>query len=325
MDPLSAGASVLTFLGLAFAVTKAIHDGLTTIKDGPQVIRDLSNEFAQLRNILERLSRIPMSIADATEVDGLAKKWNEDVAGFEARLRRLDASGADGRKRRAWRKLKFYFTEKDLEQMRHVVRGHIQLLTVRLNILQVQQGCFSAAQSTEILNLLQKLREDVATLHRVNPVHAAGEDSTHRRVVELDKTNEMPDVGSNLDCNITRLMGLLGKKPCVIASDDAQELVGDLEHLIQSIQRDAATRTVLEKTFCEVSARRSRNDDVTRELKVLMGLISSAPSMKINQRGNTPCLRTKPCSPLTMRRLSRLSSGSTTKNSDPPGAETENN
>lgn len=285
MDPLSAGASVVAFLGLAFSVTKTVHDVLSTIKDGPQVIQHLKEEFSQLRSILERLSQISMSATDAAELDGLAKKCNEDLTGFEKGLRRLDILGADGRRGRLWRKLKLCFTEKDLEHTRHVVRGYVQLLTIRLNLLQVQQGSFSTSQSTEILNLLQKLREDVATIHQVNSTRTATENSTPPRVVELDMIDEVPCADSYLADSITRLMHLLEKKPCVVDSDDAEELVDDLERLLHSIQNEAATTMASGRAL---DSNASNHDELSKDLKLMRSVILSAPSINVNRSGITP-------------------------------------
>jgi hypothetical protein len=289
MDPLSVGASVVTFLGLAFSVTKTVHDVLSTIHDGPQVIQHLMEEFSQLRSILERLSQISMSAIDAAELDGLARKCNDDVAGFETRLRRLDTSGADGRRGRLWRKLKLCFTERDLEQMRHVVRGHVQLLTIRLNLSQVQQGSFSAAQSTEILNLLQKLREDVATLHQVNPAQTAAGDPTAPGIVELDMADDVHCANSDLSDSITRLMHLLEKKPCVVNSDDAEELVDDLERLLHSVQDEASTAMASGPAF---GSKVSHNDGISKDLKLMRSVILSAPFINVNRSGISPRFET---------------------------------
>lgn len=206
MDPLSAGASVVTFIGLALSITKAIHDGLSPIKDGTDTIRSLKDDSAELRKILERLSLIPMSTTDATELNGLVKKCSDDLTGFEAKLLRLDTSAANSRRSRAWRKLKAYFTDRELEEMQYLVQGHIQKLTLWLNVLQLKQSLSSEKQSTEILDAIQKL-----------PVQTAGEDSTRQRFVELNSMNRT----SGPDHKISRLMHLLEEKPSVVESDDA--------------------------------------------------------------------------------------------------------
>ncbi|KAI1011900.1 hypothetical protein LB503_004280 [Fusarium chuoi] len=130
MEAVGAGASILTFITVAFSVTQSIHSALSAIKDGPQVIRLLADEISQLRSILHRLN----------ELNGLAKKCKDDLSALNSRLESFDVATSDGRRGRLWRNLKLSFSEKDLDQIRHVVRGHVQHLTVRLNLIQVQQA-----------------------------------------------------------------------------------------------------------------------------------------------------------------------------------------
>ncbi|EEU37880.1 uncharacterized protein NECHADRAFT_88161 [Fusarium vanettenii 77-13-4] len=240
MDPLSVSASVVTFIGLALSITKAIHDGLPTINDGTHTIRSLKDESAELGRILERLSLIPMSTTDATELNGLVRKCSDDLTGLEAKLLRLDTSAAVGRRCRAWRKLKACFTDRDLAEMQRVVQGHVQRLTLWLNVLQLKQTSSSETRWTEILGTVQKLDRNVATLCKVDSVRAAGESSTRGRFVELDSMKRI----SGPDHKISRLMHLLEKKPSVVECDDAPQLMGDLEHLLRSVQRDEVTSAV---------------------------------------------------------------------------------
>ncbi|KAF4971009.1 hypothetical protein FSARC_2112 [Fusarium sarcochroum] len=302
MEAVGASASVLTFLTVAFSVTKSIHDALSAIKDGPQVIRYLNDEVAQLESILQRLSQASFAsidAADKSELEGLAKKCKDDLTDFESKLRLPDVSGADGRRDKLWRKLKLCFTEKDIDQMRHVVRGHIQLLTIRLNLVQIQQGSFTATQSTEILSLLQQLRGDVAALKITDtPAHTFQADSAHTtsRVTEVDDTETVPSPDVALDGSIARLMRLLEKKPCVVESDEAEELVDDLEQLLQSVQQNVAIAGPMpgmEKIF------QLENQNVSKELKLITNMVLSAPSMKINQNGKTFFFYSKRLCPLT--------------------------
>ncbi|RSL69872.1 hypothetical protein CEP53_002038 [Fusarium sp. AF-6] len=220
-----------------------------------------------------------MSATDAAELDSLAKKCNDDVACFEKKLRRLKTSGADGRRGKLWRQLKLCFTEKDLGQMRNVVHGHTQLLTIRLNIIQVQQDSFSATQSAEVLNLLQKLRDDVTALRQVNSsLRVADEGPRSPRVVELDNEQMGSCADFPLDESIERLMRLVERKPCIVDSENAEELVGDLEHLLRSARRDAAAIRPLETT-----PDHSNDENVSKELKLITSLILSAPSINVNQ------------------------------------------
>ncbi|KAF5677368.1 hypothetical protein FHETE_1881 [Fusarium heterosporum] len=259
MEGLGAAASIATFVTIA----KSIHDALSAIKDGPQIIRHLSDEIAQLESVLQRLSQSSFSSVDAADQSALI-----------ALVKKRPGRG------RIWRKLKLCFTEKDLDQIRHVVRGHVQLLTCRLSFIQVQQGSFTATQSDKIFGLLQQLQQDVAALHAAQTSSQRTSDDHGGHMtdqMDLDDANVPPSLGYGLDESIVRLIRLLEKKSCVTESDDSQELVEDLERLLQSVEKDSG----LPKT-CTCQA---DGEDVSKEVKLITNLILSAPSMKINQNG----------------------------------------
>ncbi|KAF4459111.1 hypothetical protein FALBO_14132 [Fusarium albosuccineum] len=291
MDPVSAGASVVTFITLAFSASKTIHNVLSSIKDGPRVIRDLGDEISQLQSILGRISQIsfdPVDVNDVTELGGLGRKCADDMTSFESKLKHVNVSEADGRSGRLWRKLKHCLTEKGLEQMRQVIRGHVQLLTIRLTLMQTQQLSLSATQSTEILNLLQQLKHDVTTLHK-NSVSAENSDmsptGSGSRVVELNSSETMPSTDSTLTESITRLVKLVDEKTCVVESDNAEQLLDDLEHLLKSIQRAEAAKDSAEKAVYSSQVDHSKSEDFSKELRLVTSLVLSAPSININQTG----------------------------------------
>ncbi|KAF4343493.1 hypothetical protein FBEOM_2519 [Fusarium beomiforme] len=271
MEAVGAGASILTFITVAFSVTKSIHEALSSIKDGPQILRFLVDEIFQLESILQRLSQL----------EGLAKKCKDDLTAFDSQLKTLDVSGSDGRRGRLWRKLRLCFSEKDLDQIRHVVRGHVQHLTVRLNLIQVQHGSFTATQSTQILSLLQQLKQDVAELQNSNSTTIGTEEHspfTPARIMEVndDEMDYSPD--PSLDESINRLMRLLEKKPCVVESDDSEELLEDLAHLLECVQKDAEAAD-------SEGACQNCSENVSKELKLMTSIILSAPSTMINGNG----------------------------------------
>jgi hypothetical protein len=284
MEAVGAGASILTFITVAFSVTKSIHEALSAIQDGPQIIRFLTDEIAQLESILQRLSQVSfvsVDDIDKSQLESLARKCKDDLAALDSQLKSLDVSASDGRRGRLWRKLKFCISEKDLDQIRHVVRGHVQHLTVRLNLIQVQQGSFTATQSTQILSLLQQLKQDMSARQSTNMATLTTEEgspSTSARVTEVEDEDMDCSPDTSLDKSINRLMRLLEKKPCVVESDDSEELLEDLEYLLACIRKDA------EPVESEGTCQNCRQD-VSKELKLMANIILSAPSMMINQAG----------------------------------------
>ncbi|KAL5602405.1 hypothetical protein FOBRF1_009938 [Fusarium oxysporum] len=286
MEAVGAGASILTFITVAFSVTRSIHSALSAIKDGPEAIRFLTDEIAQLESVLQRLKQlsfVSVDDIDRSQLEGLAKKCKGDLAELDSQLKSLDFSTSDGRRGRLWRKLKLCFSETDLDHIRHVVQDHVRHLTIRLHLIQAQQVSFTATQSTQILSDLQQLKQEIAALRTASAVTLVTEEkspSTSARVTEVDdeKMDCSPD--APLDESIRRLMRLLEKKPCVVESDDSEELLKDIEHLLECIRNDA------EPVESEGTCQNCRQD-VSKELALMSNIILSSPSMMINQTGAT--------------------------------------
>ncbi|EXK44770.1 hypothetical protein FOXG_03801 [Fusarium oxysporum f. sp. lycopersici 4287] len=286
MEAVGAGASILTFITVAFSVTQSIHLALSAIKDGPEVIRFLTNEIAQLESILQRLKQVSFAFiddVDKSQLEGSAKKCKDDLAELDSGLKSFDVSTSDGRRGRLWRKLKLCFSEKDLDHIRHVVQGHVQHLTIRLHLIQAQQMSLTATQSTQILNDLKQLKQNIAALQITNAatlVTKGKPPSTSARVMEVDDEEMDCSPDTPLDESINRLMRLLEKKPCVVESDNSEELLKDIEHLLECIRNDA------EPAESEGACQNCRQD-VSKELALMANIILSSPSMMINQTGAT--------------------------------------
>ncbi|RBR17539.1 hypothetical protein FVER53590_12056 [Fusarium verticillioides] len=280
MEAVGAGASILTFITVAFSVTQSIYSALSAIKDGPEVIRLLTDEIFQLKSILQRLNEVSfvsINDIDKSQVNSLAKKCKDDLSTLNSRLKSLDVAASEGRRDRLWRNLKLSFS--DLDQIRHVVRGHVQHLTVRLNLIQVQQGSFTATQSTQILNLVQQLKQDISALQTTNTATLTAEEdssSTSARVTDVDDEEMDCSPDTSLDESINRLMRLLERKPCVVDSDDSEELLKDIEHLLKGVRNHA--KPVESEGTCQ-----NCDADVSKELQLMAHVILSSTSMMINQ------------------------------------------
>ncbi|KAK2677744.1 hypothetical protein RAB80_006484 [Fusarium oxysporum f. sp. vasinfectum] len=286
MEAVGAGASILTFL---MAESAEWIDRVTekaTVIDGPEVIRFLTDEIAQLESVLQRLKQLSFASIDEidrSQLEGLAKKCKDDLAELDSRLKSLDVSISDGRRGRLWRKLKLCFSEKDLDHIRHVVQDHVRHLTIRLHLIQAQQVSFTATQSTQILSDLQQLKQEIAALRTASAATLVTEGKsppTSARVTEMDDEEMDCSPDAPLDENISRLMRLLEKKPCVVESDDSEELLKDIEHLLECIRNDA--EPVESEGTCQNCCQ-----DVSKELALMSNIILSSPSMMINQTGAT--------------------------------------
>ncbi|KAI1035580.1 hypothetical protein LB504_005682 [Fusarium proliferatum] len=285
MEAVGAGASILTFTTVAFSVTQSIHKALSAIKDGPEVIRSLTDDIAQLESVLQRLKKLSFVSVDDTEksqLERLAEKCHDDLAKLDSRLKSLDVSTSEGQGGRFLRKLKFCFSEKDLDQIRHIVQGHVLHLGLRLDLILAQQVSFTASQSTRGVDLLQQLlqvnQDMIARQTTIIDTFTAsgGSPPTSARVTEVDGEEMDCSPDTSFDESINRLMRILEKKPCVVESDDSEELLKDIEHLLECIRKDA--ELVESEGACQ-----NCQQDVSKELKLMSHIILSSTSMMINQ------------------------------------------
>ncbi|KAG4256174.1 hypothetical protein FPRO03_05122 [Fusarium proliferatum] len=285
MEAVGAGASILTFITVAFSVTQSIQTALSAIKDGPGVIRSLTDDIAQLQSVLQRLEKLSFVSVDDTDksqLELLAEKCHDDLAKLDSRLKSLDVSTSEGQGGRFLRKLKLCFSEKDLDQIRNIIQGHVLHLGLRLDLILAQQVSFTASQSTRGVDLLQQLlqvNQDMIarqTTIMATFTAAGGSPPTSARVTEVDDEEMDCSPDTSLDESINRLMRILEKKPCVVESDDSEELLKDIEHLLECIRKDA--EPVESEGACQ-----NCQQDVSKELKLMSHIILSSTSMMINQ------------------------------------------
>jgi hypothetical protein len=294
MDALSAGASLLAFLGLALNSAKAIHDVLSAVKDGPRNIKSLTNEVAQLQSILERLSHIqtgPANNADSIYLAGLVTRCATDVTSFESRLQRLDLSTDDRRIGRLWRRLKGIVNEKELEHIRDNIHAHMLALNLSLGILQTTHLSCSSTQSSEILDLLKQIKTDIAGLQKQSASTTDGTAALRNQGAAAiegvgDDAPSTPAVDIGLDESITRLTKLVGEKECVVESDEAKRLIYDLQALLKSALNKESLSV---QPHIPTDSHESQGDtnalSVLSELELANSLVLSAPSIAINSRG----------------------------------------
>ena len=284
MEVVGFSASILTFVAAAVTVSKSITNTLSAIKDGPEIIASLGHEISQLETILQRLSEAFSSTAtpsDRPELLKLVEKCKHDLVGFETTLRQLDVSGADGRRGRLWRKLKFCLEEKDLDQIRHVVRGHINAFTLHLVIIQTRQQTLL----TNILPTLQQIQQGVAAIQVSNTsatIMQVDTSGMSTRATGLEDMQSHISQKTALHDTIARLMKLLEKRPCIVDSEDSKEIVDDLERLLHFVQDELLSGKRGEGDV-------NRHEDVSQEVKLFTSLVVSSPSLRINHNGKSIC------------------------------------
>ncbi|KAH7170241.1 hypothetical protein EDB81DRAFT_156848 [Dactylonectria macrodidyma] len=218
----------------------------------------------------------------------LVRKCASDVASFEARLQRLQLSGVHCRRTRFWRRMHTTLSEKDLEQMRDVIRSHVLMLNFRLSLVETTQLSLSTTQTSEILNLLQKLNGDASILHPLgtsyNYSFTASSDLT---LAEIEKRDASPPaVDSSFKGTVSRLMQLVLEKECTVDSEEAEQFITDLGTLVTYAQN---SKFMPQPGAVETNTRKYQPQETDegdlKDLRLVSYLISSASSVAINRNG----------------------------------------
>ncbi|PNP76642.1 hypothetical protein FNYG_10061 [Fusarium nygamai] len=327
MDPVGVTASILTFVTVALSATKSIYGALSAIKDGPEILGSINDEISQLQNILQRLWQVVSSTArptDRSKLEQMVKKCSDDLVGLEDRLRKLDVSGADGRRGQLWRKFKICFEEKYLDRIHDVVGRHIQLLTLYLGTIQEQQSSFIATQSTEILARIHQFQQTSPTatqsteiLAGIQQLQQASPTATQLNevLVSLQQLQQDMAVLQVSSTSAQTKIGSLGISSRVVELDDENSPISQQTTLDDTIAR---LMRLLEKKPCIIefddaqeifdhlerllqSVRddtnstkvgeggRNQDADISKEMKLFTSLIFSAQSLRVNQTGNSIC------------------------------------
>lgn len=137
MEAIGVGANVLAFVLLGIKSAKLAHDTLSTVKDAPKVVQDLTANVLQLQRILEKLKE-PCTAASADALDGLegqVRQCDEDLRELAQLIQKFQASPRDKFAKKFWKRLKVAVSEKDLERFNRQVEQKANLLNVRLSTL----------------------------------------------------------------------------------------------------------------------------------------------------------------------------------------------
>ncbi len=285
MDPVSAGSSVLAFVFLALNSTKAIHGVLSAVKDGPQSLRHLVGDIAQLQGILERLSSLQsesISDVDAGVLESAARRCADDVAQVESKLQRLRIRPTDRHVGKLWKRLLTAVSEKDLTQMQGLVRGHFIMLSAQLSLSQTVRISASQSQLSEMHKSLKQIQEQVSVLG--NNLRSAATTSpplvaTPTDMIVASNTPRVPVIDLELEQGISRIFQLIGEKESTVQSHEAQQMIEDLEALLQAAEREES------KTENRSWSQGHQGQKVSGELKLIRRLIAAAPTFAVNGTG----------------------------------------
>lgn len=299
MDPLSAGASVLTFLGLALSSTRAVHAILSAVKDGPERVQRLTVDIEQLKDVLERLSQAQIGVigtTDSSHVAGLVIRCSNDMNAFESKLQNFTLSLDDRRIGRFWKRLNRVISEKELGRISDILRTHSLSLNLAVSLVQNAKLSLSAEQTAESLDILKQLKLEVAGLRSSSAVSHDG--TTGSQI--SGQASHHPDgtpvaqepVDIELEESVNRLVTLVEKQDYTIDSDEEEQLIHDLEILLQAAQRSESSDLAAPRPAASNAARDAVT--VSKELKLAGSLILSAPSIALNCTGTTTAISVPP-------------------------------
>ncbi|KAG7292024.1 hypothetical protein NEMBOFW57_002055 [Staphylotrichum longicolle] len=236
MDPVSAGSGVLAFVVLALKSAKVIHAVLSAVKDGPQSLKHLVSDIASLQGILEDLSSLQhesINVGDARALEMAASRCADDVAHIEAKLQRLSIQRTDKHVGKLWKRLVTAISERDLIQMQGLVRGHFTML-------QAQLGLSQSRQLSQVLVNLKQLQEQVAARGNC-PNSATVNAQPTCQAMEASSTSDppgLPTIDLELEQRLSRLIQHIGKEESMVESENAQQIIDDVEAVLQAAERN---------------------------------------------------------------------------------------
>ncbi|KAF7562673.1 hypothetical protein G7046_g1499 [Stylonectria norvegica] len=287
MDPLSAGASVLAFLTLGLKTATTIHQILSSFKNAPQAVLELNHDVTSLSAILERLLKCTHA-ANSTDAPFKSHldQCTKDLSDIEIKLRSFSAP-SHSRSSRVLNNVRTVWKEKDLEQARSRIRDHCTQLNLHLGLIQVEVNADISSALTNHASstaaVLQQLLDGYAKLQDRLDTNAAATlsdigapnvttDGCSSGIVEP----EVMDVCSDLEESIVRLCNLVEMEEPGLDSEDAQQIIDDVERLVQ----DARDRV------CSAHIGPPRDDEnrcERRDWKFIEGIINTAPVLAINK------------------------------------------
>ncbi|KAI0017674.1 hypothetical protein F4780DRAFT_574805 [Xylariomycetidae sp. FL0641] len=289
---MEAAASAITFAVVALQSIKVLHGVFSVVKDWPQDVARVASDARCLHFVLEQLASPVYSLSPTDQsVTESLQNCTEDVSVYAERLKDFTISPADRRGGRLWKRVKAVLNERDLNQMRIILSGHVDKLSLLLN-LQHRDG-------------LVRVRDQVSALNRTSShgfqSQKAGLDTLHDSVQSLSSVSsqqhtammglllqiqqqlpvatsvpwhsEPPASDENLGLRqaVERLCALVDEKPSTKHSEDAESIVDDLS-TVAGFARDKRLSTDIIHSSGRVQQWRDHDD---RELRKIQALFQS--------------------------------------------------
>ncbi|KAI1738138.1 ankyrin [Xylaria scruposa] len=150
MEAIGLGANVVAFVVLASQLSKKLYIILSSIKDGPNNVRRVSNHLLQLHAVLEQIRHSPLACHD-TELTGHVELCVSDLEPLFSSVQRLQFIKDESKPDRMWKRFKSFLNESKLDCIREQIITHVSTLNFRLSILHSNATC-ELLSSTHTVN-----------------------------------------------------------------------------------------------------------------------------------------------------------------------------
>ncbi|KAI1213181.1 ankyrin [Annulohypoxylon truncatum] len=156
MEAIGVGANVLAFVVLALKAAKTTYETLSAVKDGPEIVRHVAANVNQLYWILDGLQRSRVAIDDnslAGHLQESCKKLNLAASFIE----KLQIPPGERHAGKIWKRLKTFFSEKELERLNDELAYLVGILHLRLQgissnaVHNLQKHCITTEQTIGVL------------------------------------------------------------------------------------------------------------------------------------------------------------------------------
>ena len=284
MEAVGAGANVLTFVLLGLKSAQVVHDIFSTIRDAPQTVQTLVGHVAQLQGILQSLKTLEYRLASQeayTALESAVQNCSRDLEDLASKSQQLEVLPTENRAGKLWKRIKATVGEKGLQRMGDSVVRHVVILNTHLQLWQVKSTSASQTQYSEIIKLLGGIQSQVSTICANIEPRPFFLDPPSCPATSIPLTFGDDIDNSPSDESVLRLIDLVANKEGIVASDDAQQIIDNLEELLRSIEKGES------RVRADVASSRQdhSSEDVSRELKIVCGLLTSAPSLSVNTAG----------------------------------------
>ncbi|KAG5789072.1 hypothetical protein H9Q69_011860 [Fusarium xylarioides] len=299
MEAIGAGASTLAFVLLALKSAKIINESLSSIKDAPRVVNELSKDLESLQSVLGRISGSSLQHAPTSTIESLndiLKACTTELSSIEYRLAKFSTSSSSSRSSRVYKGVLAYVKKEDLESARNRIRDKSTQINLYLSLLQAQSLLQVSSRidthATATASILEQILGEVSKLHtRLDQDAAASEvgqlaSNSDNDAIDSAMAGRLGAMAlcSELESSISRLSTLIDHDGLTLDADNAEQIIDDLRRFVVI----AKERSIEKSRLSSISTGYGcvTEDDTKalgRDLKLIEGLILSAPIIAINQ------------------------------------------